>query len=73
MDNIYRYYTLSYSEKDSHSSYRRTGRLGVIAKDVVEAIRLGQRLKPESTVWNVSHHGVIDGIAANAKALVVEE
>jgi hypothetical protein len=47
--------------------------LGVIAKDVVEAIHLGQRLKPESTIWNVSHHGVIDGIAANAKALVVEE
>jgi hypothetical protein len=47
--------------------------LGVIAKDVLQAIRVAQHLKPKSTIWNISHHGVIDGIAPDAQALVIDE
>ena len=71
-DEIYRYYTLCYSEKDIHS-YRRTGSLGVIAKDILQAVHLGQQLKPGSTIWNVSHHGIIHSIAPDAQSLVVDE
>ena len=72
MSDVYRYYTLSYSEKDINA-YRRTGSLGVIAKDILQAAHLGQQLKPGLTIWNVSHHGIIHGIAPDAKDLVMDE
>lgn len=72
MNEPYRYYVVSYSEK--YDSYRRSGTVGVIAKDVLQAVRLAQQLKPEMTVWNVSHHGIVHGIAADAEfTLVVSE
>lgn len=72
MNEPYRYYVVSHSEK--HVSYRTAGTVGVIAKDVLQAVRLAQQLKPDATIWNVSHHGIVHGIAADAEfTLVVSE
>jgi 1,2-phenylacetyl-CoA epoxidase PaaB subunit len=69
-DVVYRYYVVFYSEKDSHH-YRKNGTLGVIAEDVLQAIRIAQQLKPGSTVWNISHHGIVHAIAEDARWLAV--
>lgn len=71
---VYRYYVLSYSGKGEGVGGYSSGSLGVIAKDVLQAARLAQQLKPGATIWNVSHHGVVDGVAADAEfTLVVSE
>jgi hypothetical protein len=64
--SIYRYYVLSYSGKGGGGCGYRGGSLGVIAEDVIHAVHLAQQLKPEMTVWNVSHHGIVHGIAVKA-------
>lgn len=73
--SVYRYYVLNYSEReDNGHGYRRGGSLGVIAKDILQAVQLGQQIKPGMTIWNVSHHGIVHGIAADAEfTLVVAE
>jgi len=64
MSDVYRFYVLSYS-KMGERNYNINGLFGVVAKDVMQAIAICQQKEPQSTVWNVTHHGIVKGIAPN--------
>lgn len=68
----FRYYVLRYSEP-TELNYRRNGQLGVVANGVEEAIAVGKRIKPNITVWDIVHQGLVDGIAPNAADLLLDE
>lgn len=64
MEPVYRFYVLTYSKPDSRN-YRTNGLFGVVAKDITQAIAVCQQKEPQAAVWDVTHHGVVRGIAPN--------
>lgn len=73
MEPVYRFYVLTYS-KPNAKNYRANGLFGVVAKDIAQAIAVCQQKEPQATVWDVTHHGIVRGIAPNLPSdLLCEE
>ena len=73
MEPVYRFYVLTYSKPDA-KNYRTNGLFGVVAKDIPQAIAVCQQKEPQATIWDVTHHGIVRGIAPNLPSgLLCEE
>lgn len=73
MSDVYRFYVLTYS-KPNERNYKTNGLFGVVAKNIQQAIAVCQQKEPQATVWDVTHHGSVRGIAPNLPSeLLCEE
>lgn len=55
---------------DTRNGYRSNQRIGVIAVDIEEAIRLVKERYPDLAVFDVSHHGIVEVISEDARELM---
>lgn len=70
--NSFRYFVLTYSCKDVNG-YRKSGSIGVIARDIKSAIMIGEKSigwHGDVVIWNISHHGEVHAIDEQAKDLL---
>lgn len=71
----FRYFVLTYSCKDVNG-YRRSGSIGVIARDIKSAIYIGEKhinVYGDVVIWNISHHGEVHAIDQHAMDLLIHE
>ncbi len=55
-------YPTSYSSRNLPDTWQKTARMGVVAQSVDDAIAEIRKLKPDCTVWSVSHQGTVDNL-----------
>lgn len=57
-------------EFNSRNGYRSNQRIGVIAVDIEEAIRLAKARYPDLSIYDVSHQGIVEVISEDARVLM---
>lgn len=67
--DIFRFFTV-YGSYAGERNYRQNKRLGIVAKGIEQAVTVAKELHPEITIFDISHHGLVDIIDSEAEILV---